>query len=120
LAALLRAARRSGVDSGDTARALAGDELIVDPELQIDRASVFAASADELWPWIVQLGKGRAGWYMPLTVERLAVWPPRKRAARAIVEAFQRLAPGERVPDWGPGDPSFEVVSVQATLPRAT
>jgi hypothetical protein len=114
---LLRAAHRSGVDADDITRALSGDELIADPELQIDRASVFGASADELWPWIVQLGKGRAGWYMPRTVERLAVWPPRKRAARAIVDAFQALAPGERVPDWGPGDPAFEVVSVQA--PRA-
>jgi hypothetical protein len=115
--ALLRAARHSGVEAADIARALPGDDLIPDPQLQIDRAGVIGASAGDLWPWIVQLGKGRAGWYMPRAIERLAVWPRRKRAAREIVEAFQTLRRGERVADWGPGDPSFEVVSLEA--PRA-
>jgi hypothetical protein len=115
--ALLRAARRSGVGAADIARALPGDDLIPDPELQIDRAGVIGAGAGELWPWIVQLGKGRAGWYMPRAIERFAVWPPRKRAAREIVEAFQSLQPGQRVPDWGPGEPSFEVVWLEP--PRA-
>jgi hypothetical protein len=115
--ALLRAARHSGVEAADIARSLPGDELIADPERQIDRASVIGASAADLWPWIVQLGKGRAGWYMPRAIERLAVWPPRKRASRKIVEDLQSLRPGDRVADWGPGDPSFEVVSLEP--PRA-
>jgi hypothetical protein len=115
--ALLRAARHSGVEAADIARALPGDDLIPDPQLQIDRAGVIGAGAGELWPWIVQLGKGRAGWYMPRAIERLAVWPRRKRAAREILEAFQSLRRGERVPDWGPGDPFFEVVSLEP--PRA-
>jgi hypothetical protein len=110
--ALLRTARHSGVEAADIARSLPGDELIADPELQIDRASVIGASAADLWPWIVQLGKGRAGWYMPRMIERLAVWPPRKRASRTIVDEFQTLAPGDRVADWGPGDPLFEVASL--------
>ena len=110
---LLRVARHSGVEAADIARSLPGDELIPDPELEIDRASVIGASAADLWPWIVQLGKGRAGWYMPRAIERLAVWPPRKRASRTIVEDLQSLAPGDRVADWGPGDPLFEVVSLE-------
>jgi hypothetical protein len=65
LPALLRLARRSGVSNADVERALPGDELIADPETQIDRATMISAPASQVWPWLVQLGKGRASWYMP-------------------------------------------------------
>jgi len=114
---LLRVARRSGVGDADVERVLAGDELIANPELQIDRATVIRAPADQVWPWLVQLGKGRASWYMPVWLERLLVWPARKRSARRIVDELQSLAPGDLVPDWGPGDPSFKVIELDP--PRA-
>ena len=113
----LRLTRRSGVSDADVARPLAGDELVADPELQIDRATVIRAPVGEVWPWLVQLGKGRAGWYMPFWLERLIVWPPRKRGARGIVGELQSLQPGDLVPDWGPGDPSFKVMELEP--PRA-
>jgi hypothetical protein len=33
---------------------------------------------------------------------------------RRIDDRWQTLAPGEHVPDWGLGDPTFEVVSIDA------
>jgi hypothetical protein len=115
--ALSRVARRSGVSDVELDRTLPGDELVADPEIRIDRATVIRAPVDEIWPWIVQLGKGRASWYMPRGLERLIVWPARKRSATRIVESLQSLAPGDLVADWGPGDPSFKVVTLDA--PRA-
>jgi hypothetical protein len=115
--ATLRLTHRSGVSDADVTRTLAGDELIAAPELQIDRATVIRAPTGEVWPWLVQLGKGRASWYMPLWLERLIVWPPRKRSATRIVSELQSLKPGDFVPDWGPGDPSFKVVELDP--PRA-
>jgi hypothetical protein len=114
---LLRVARRSGVGDADVERVLAGDELIANPELQIDRATVIRAPADQVWPWLVQFGKERASWYMPVWLERLLVWPARKRSARRIVDELQSLAPGDLVPDWGPGDPHFKVIELDP--PRA-
>ena len=115
--ALSRVARRSGVSDLELDRTLPGDDLVADPEIRIDRATVIRAPVGEIWPWIVQLGKGRASWYMPRGLERLIVWPPRKRSATRIVESLQSLAPGDLVAAWGPGDPSFKVVTLDA--PRA-
>jgi hypothetical protein len=117
LAPLLRVARRSGVSDADVQRTLAGDALIADPEIQVDRATMIRAPATGVWPWLVQLGKGRAGWYMPRWLERLIVWPPRKRSAQRIVDELQSLQPGDLVPDWGPGDPGFKVIELDP--PRA-
>ena len=117
LPALLRLARRSGVSNADVERALPGDDLIADPETQIDRATMISAPASQVWPWLVQLGKGRASWYMPGWLERVVVWPPRKRSATRIVNELQSLQPGDFVPDWGPGNPSFNVIELDP--PRA-
>ena len=31
----------------------------------MDRAFEVSAPPDVVWPWLVQLGKARAGWYLP-------------------------------------------------------
>lgn len=105
------------MSDSDIARALPGDGLIADAEIQIDRATVIRARATDVWPWIVQLGKSRGGWYAPMRLQRLIVWPASKRAATRIVDELQVLREGDRVPDWGPGDPEFEVVTLDP--PRA-
>lgn len=117
LPVVARAARRSGVSDADAARALPGDDRIADAEIQIDRATVIQADPAVVWPWIVQLGKARGGWYMPLRLQRLIVWPASKRGVTQIVDELQVLREGDRVPDWGPGDPAFEVVTLDP--PRA-
>jgi hypothetical protein len=55
----------------------------------------------------VQLGKQRAGWYLPAAVERFL--PPGRRAARGIRPAWQRLGPGDVIPDYGGRDETFQV-----------
>lgn len=104
--------RRSGVGDGDVARELPGDELIDTPQLVVDRATTIQAPLAEVWPWVLALGKGRAQWYMPATLERLVVWPRSKRAATRISPEWLSLKVGDFVPDWGPGDPQFRVESI--------
>jgi hypothetical protein len=101
------------MDGANTA--LPGDDLVPDPSFVIDRSLHFAASPEAVWPWLVQLGKARAGWYLPRRVERAI--PVHRRAARRIVPAYQRLSIGQDVPDWGPGTPVFRVAELQP--PRA-
>lgn len=76
-----------------------GDEIVRDVALTMDRAFVVEASAAETMPWLVQLGKGRAGWYFPRWFERLL--PPKNRAGRVIDPRWQSLAVGDVVPDYG-------------------
>jgi hypothetical protein len=43
-----------------------GDDLVDTPLIQVTRAVGIAAPAEEVWPWIAQIGSqelGRAGWY---------------------------------------------------------
>lgn len=89
---------------------LPGDDVLPGAAPVMDRHVDLSAGADRAWPWVEQLGKGRAGWYLPRSVERLV--PAPRRAAR-VVEPRWRLEVGDSVPDWGPGDPTFEVIELE-------
>ncbi len=81
-------------------RVLPGDDLIPEAEVVMDRLVRLDAGAATVWPWLVQLGKGRGGWYLTRRLERLT--PRRKRALRAIDSSYQQLEVGDRVADYGP------------------
>jgi len=89
-----------------------GDDLVSDPLIVIVRHASFAAAPEDVWPWLVQLGKGRGGWYFPAWFER--VIPRRRRGLRSIDPSLQDVQVGTVVPDWGPGDPVFHAVTVDA------
>ena len=88
-----------------------GDDIIARPDVVMDRAFTVSAAPAAVWPWLVQLGKKRAGWYLPAAVERFL--PPGRRAAREIRPAWQRLGPGDVVPDYGGRDETFEVAAIE-------
>jgi hypothetical protein len=88
-----------------------GDDLVPDATMVIDRYLDFDAPRDQVWPWLLQLGKRRAGWYLPRLVELFV--PRRHRASRVLLPQFQHLVTGMDVPDWGPGDPVFRVAELE-------
>ena len=73
----------------------------------MDRGFDLPAPVEVVWPWFVQLGKNRAGWYLPHRVERLV--PRRRRPVRVIVPALQDLEVGHVIDDWGGRDATFAV-----------
>ena len=77
----------------------------------MDRAFTVAAGPAAVWPWIIQLGKKRAGWYLPGVVERFL--PRKGRAARDIQPAWQHLQAGDVIPDYGGPNATFEVATVK-------
>jgi hypothetical protein len=91
----------------DVRRTLPGDELIPRADVVMDRAFDLPAPPAEVWPWFVQLGKKRAGWYQPRNVERFL--PASRRALRRIEPTFQQLRIGSVIPDWGGRHETFEV-----------
>ena len=107
----LRAARRSGVTDGEVARVLPGDDLVPNAQVVMDRGGSLPVPASQVWPWLVQLGKGRGGWYLPQPIERFI--PPRRRALRRLDARWQDLRVGDRIPDYGRVDPEFEVAVLE-------
>jgi hypothetical protein len=63
---------RWGATTAETTERLPGDELVSDPDLTATRAITIDAGADDVWPWIVQLGQGRGGFYSYDSLENLA------------------------------------------------
>jgi uncharacterized protein YndB with AHSA1/START domain len=112
VAAAAIAARR-GVSAAERAGALPGDELVPDARVVLDRATTLPVPPERVWPWIVQLGKQRGGWYLPRWLE--TVIPPARRGLQQLEPRFQTLTLGDEVPDWGPGqNPVFQVAEIDS------
>ena len=92
--------RTWGLLPGDAERALPGDDLVVGPDLVETRSLVIEAAPAQVWPWLVQMGFGRGGWYSFVPLDR--AWSPGggapRHSAEAILPEFQDLAVGDIVP----------------------
>ncbi len=97
--------------AAEIAATLPGDDLVPDANTAFDRAATLPATPDELWPWLLQLGKGRGGWYFPRWLER--VTPPGRRGLRHLDPLLHDVRIGDDHPDWGPGDPVLRVADLQ-------
>ena len=73
------------------------------------------APAAEVWPWLVQLGEGRAGFYSYDRLENLAGL--HITSADTILAEFQQLRTGDRVP-WN-GQPGEGMAVVMVEPPHA-
>ncbi|MEP6816245.1 MAG: hypothetical protein ABI873_11915 [Marmoricola sp.] len=96
--------------AAEVADGLPGDEL-VPADVVMDRAFTLDAVPAEVWPWLVQVGKGRAGWYFPRSVERLI--PAGRRGAWRIVPELQAHEVGQTIADWGGRDATLTVAEVR-------
>jgi hypothetical protein len=84
-----------------------GDDLVANANMVFDRSRVIAAAPLQIWPWLVQLGKQRAGWYLPSSLERAV--PRSRRGARVLDPRWRELGVGQRIPDYGGRQAFLEV-----------
>jgi hypothetical protein len=54
---------RWGASEVEVDKPLPGDELITEPRFQSTRAITIHAPPEDVWPWLVQIGYGRGGFY---------------------------------------------------------
>jgi hypothetical protein len=54
---------RFGATSAEAARTYPGDEIVPHPNGGATMATTLPAPPAEVWPWLVQMGGGRGGWY---------------------------------------------------------
>ncbi len=89
-----------GTGGDETRRPLPGDDLIPHPRIDATHAITIRASAQEVWPWLVQMGQGRGGMYSYDWLENsmgLAM-----HNADRILPEFQNLQVGDTIP-FAPG-----------------
>ncbi len=60
-----------GATEGEAGMALPGDELLEDPDVVTTRAIGIEVAPSSIWPWIVQMGSGKAGMYTYDWIENL-------------------------------------------------
>jgi hypothetical protein len=80
---------------------LPGDELVSGAQVVVTRATTVAAPPAAIWPWLVQVGWHRGGWYTARWVDRL-LFPANRPSATEILPGLQHLQVGDFVPDGPP------------------
>ena len=104
-----RLGRTWGSTSQERRRRLPSDDLVDDPSIVTNHAITIAARAEDVWPWLVQVGWHRGGWYTYPWVDRL-LFPANDPATDVILPAFQDLRVGDHIPDGPPESGCFFVV----------
>jgi hypothetical protein len=99
--ALVHLGRTYGSTAQERAMRLPGDELIANPTVQTDHAITIDAPAESVWPWLAQMGWGRAGWYTARWVDQL-LFPANGPSADRIIPELQRIEVGTFIPDGPP------------------
>jgi len=84
---------RWGATDEEAAREFPYDDLVPDPTWSSTRAVTVEATPDQVWPWLVQLGWGKAGWYSYDWVDNGG-----KPSAWEIIPEYQHLEIGTSFP----------------------
>jgi hypothetical protein len=102
--------RTWGATGAEVVRIMPGDELVSNPNYLVTRAVTVKAPPERIWPWLVQMGRGRGGLYSYDWLDRWQGILDGPSAVR-ILPQFQDLKPGDRIPiGGGPGWPVRSMV----------
>jgi hypothetical protein len=102
--------KRWGTDPTEQATVMPGDEIIADPSTVETRAITIDAAPGDVWPWLVQMGYGRGGFYSYDGLDQVGA------SANEIVPAWQHLAAGDTVPTSPMGGFEVKVVEPERAL----
>ena len=103
---------RWGASDLEVADAMPGDELVPRPLLGYTRAITIEAPPERVWPWLVQLGQGRGGFYSFDGLENLVGCGI--HSAEQVLPDCQRLVVGNLIRLGPDGYPCFRVAQVEA------
>jgi hypothetical protein len=87
---------RWGTTPDERNRRMPGDAVIVNPTHSATHAITIDAPAEDVWPWLVQMGYQRGGLYSYDWLDRLFRILDRPSANQVLPE-FQRLAVGDKI-----------------------
>ena len=84
---------RWGATDEEVKRSMPGDNIVGKPSFNATRAVTINAPAENIYPWIVQIGLNRAGWYSYDLLDNLT-----RRSAESILPEHQRIQVGDLIP----------------------
>jgi hypothetical protein len=84
---------RWGADDEEVSRSMPGDTLVDRPTFNATRAVTVDARPEYIWPWLLQIGINRAGWYSYDWLDNLG-----RPSATAIIPELQQLEVGDLIP----------------------
>src|SRR5918994_1103738 len=105
-ATLYRLGQTWGATDQERKQALVGDELLPNARAWTTHAITIEAPAPTVWPWLVQMGWGRAGWYTYRWVDRLLFPANALAPARAVDGVDLELASSRADLGADPGRPA--------------
>jgi len=100
--------RRWGASEEEVSRTFPGDELVPKPKSELTLAISVHAPAKAIWPWFVQLGCQRGGWYSYDLLDNGGA-----PSAEHIIPEYQDLKVGDIVKAMPKGDFGFPVAVIQ-------
>jgi hypothetical protein len=89
---------RWGATDREVEAPMPGDGIVRSPVFNATRAVTVDVAPEAVWPWIVQIGFGRAGWYSYDALDNLG-----HHSSDRIVPELQHVQVGDLVP-LGPGE----------------
>ena len=89
-------------------RPLPGDRIVPTPIFSSTHAITINAPREEVWPWIAQMGGGRAGWYSWDLVDNHGT-----PSATTILPALQTVVPADVMPAVPGATDAFIVAAVE-------
>jgi len=95
-----------GATSEEVRRVMPGDELQPKSIFNATRATTIHARPEDIWPWLVQIGYRRAGWYGYDWIDNDGI-----PSSDKILAEWQSLQVGDHVPIWRGID--FPVVAME-------
>ncbi len=102
-------AEQLGAAPPDGRRDLPGDELLKHARYQATHAVHIEAPPSRVWPWLVQMGGRRAGWYSWDILDNAGI-----PSADHIVPELQKLAVGDVIPALPNATEGFAVLRLEA------
>jgi hypothetical protein len=72
---------------------LPGDEIVTKTNFNATRAITVNSTPNHIWPWIIQIGSGRAGWYSIDWIDNAG-----SKSATKILPQFQKIEDGQFIP----------------------
>jgi hypothetical protein len=84
-----------------------GDDIVPDARAQLTHAVTIDAAPADVWPWLLQMGCQRGGWYSWDRLDNAGV-----RSAERIIPELQHLAIGDVLPARPVGAEGFQVLRI--------
>lgn len=101
---------RWGATDAELQRDMPGDALSLQPSFLATRAITINATPEIIWPWLLQMGYGRAGFYGYDVIENLGS-ARGIRSAERIIPELQQLVVGDALPLSAAGGPVVNAIA---------